>query len=313
MSCLYARLRPVGQRQRVSEPFRNIRLLLMVIMNTSTQQGLTLAFIGGGNMASALAAGLIGKRCGAHDVLVIDPQADTRERWAQQGVQVAPEAGEALAAKRIWVFAVKPQVMKAVVAACRPYLTPDTLVVSVAAGIPGSAISQWLTDENGRPHERVVRCMPNTPALIGAGASGLLALGGVSDADRDAVQQLFKATGETTWVQSDADIDAVTALSGSGPAYVFYFLEALIDGGVSMGMSPEVARKLALATLSGATQLASLSPEPLSVLRDRVTSKGGTTAAALDVLRTEDVATSIRHAMEAARVRAGELADEFAK
>ena len=277
-------------------------------MNTSAQQALTLAFIGGGNMATALASGLIGKRCGAHDVLVIDPHEDTRRRWEQQGTQSAAQACEQLAGQRIWVFAVKPQVMKDVVAACKPFLKPDTLIVSVAAGIPGSAISSWLDG-----HKRIVRCMPNTPALIGAGASGLFALGDVSDEDRGVVQQLLKATGEITWVDSDEQIDAVTGLSGSGPAYVFYFLEALIDGGVAMGLSPEKSRMLALATLRGATELAAMSPEPPSVLRDRVTSKGGTTAAALGVLETGKVAATVKQAMEAARVRAGELAGEFAR
>ena len=274
-------------------------------------QELTIAFIGGGNMASALASGLIGKRCGAHDVHVIDPNAPVLDRWAEQGTTVAQTPDEQLASRRIWVLAVKPQYLKEAVMQCRPYLQDDTVVVSIAAGISAETLSGWL-GRDGTPFTRLVRCMPNTPALIGAGATGMLALPGVSEADKTVVQQCMRAVGEVVWVDSDVQIDAVTALSGSGPAYVFLFIESLIQGGISQGLSEAQARTLALATLTGATQLAALSPESLQTLRERVTSKGGTTAAALEVLQGQQFPELVQQAMQAAYRRAGELSSEFA-
>ncbi len=273
---------------------------------------LSLAFIGGGNMASALGAGLIGKRCGASDVHVIDIDPGTLERWAGQGVSTAAAPDAHLGTFKVWIFAVKPQVMKETVAACRPFLSPDTLVISIAAGIDSATLSRWLGSEN-KPFTRLVRCMPNTPALVKAGISGLLALDGVSSEDRGVAQQLLKAVGEVVWVDSDAQIDAVTALSGSGPAYVFLFLESLIAGGEKLGLTPEQSRALALATLNGSTQLASLSPEPVATLRERVTSKGGTTAAALAVFQQQGFDAVVLQAMQAAYNRASELAIEFSK
>ncbi|NYT36790.1 pyrroline-5-carboxylate reductase [Allopusillimonas soli] len=271
---------------------------------------LSLAFIGGGNMASALAAGLIGKRCGAHDVLVIDPNQAVRDRWAGQGVAVAPEADSKLSARRVWILAVKPQGLKEVALACKPHLAEDTLVISVAAGVSSAALSGWLGQPD-RPWRRLVRCMPNTPALIGAGACGLMALDGVSEDERRLAQQMLGAVAQVVWVDDDAGIDAVTALSGSGPAYVFLFIEALIQGGIRHGLDDDQARSLALATLTGATQLASLSHESLATLRERVTSKGGTTAAALDVFQARDFAGIVGEAMDAARARAAAMAAEF--
>ncbi|MDX3893266.1 pyrroline-5-carboxylate reductase [Pusillimonas sp.] len=274
-------------------------------------QALTLSFIGGGNMASALASGLIGKRCGASDVHVIDINESALAQWREQGVGTASAPDDTLSSQRVWVFAVKPQVMKETVAQCRPFLRPDTLVISIAAGIESSTLAGWLGGDT--PWTRLVRCMPNTPALIGAGVSGLLALDGVSDDDRAVAQLLFKAVGEVVWVDSDDQLDAVTALSGSGPAYVFLFLEALIQGGIDLGLDPQQSRKLALATLHGATQLAALSPESPSTLRERVTSKGGTTAAALAVFEQQGFSALVQQAMRSAYDRAGELATEFAK
>lgn len=273
---------------------------------------LNLAFIGGGNMASALASGLIGKRCGAGDVHIIDVNESVLAQWREKGTSVALAPDSALSGQRIWVFAVKPQVMRETVAACKPFLQPDTLVISIAAGISSQTLSDWL-GEAGKPWTRLVRCMPNTPALIGAGAAGLLALPGVTEQDKAQAQLLFRAVGQTTWVDSDEQIDAVTALSGSGPAYVFLFLEALIDGAVKLGLSAEQARTLALATLNGATQLAALSPETPATLRERVTSKGGTTAAALDIFEQQHFAAVVQQAMQAAFDRAADLSQEFSK
>ncbi|MYN12101.1 pyrroline-5-carboxylate reductase [Pusillimonas sp. TS35] len=276
-----------------------------------TSKAMTLAFIGGGNMASALGAGLIGKRCGAHDVHVIDPNEAARERWRKQGTTVAAAADETLASRNVWILAVKPQSLKEAVLACKPWLREDTLVISIAAGISAATLSRWL-GEPERPWTRLVRCMPNTPALIGEGATGVMALKGVTQEDRAVAQQMLGAVGKVVWVDTDAHIDAVTALSGSGPAYVFLFLEALIQGGVAQGLTPEQARTLAFATLAGATELAALSPEPLATLRDRVTSKGGTTAAALDVFGREGFSGIVMQAMDAARDRAADMSRELA-
>ncbi|MFQ6708522.1 pyrroline-5-carboxylate reductase, partial [Bordetella pertussis] len=149
---------------------------------------------------------------------------------------------------RVWVYAVKPQHMREAVAGTRPWLRPDTLIVSVAAGIRADTLAGWL-GEPGQPWQRLVRCMPNTPALVGAGMTGLAALPGVTPQDRELAGQLLTSVGEVVWVDGDAGLDAVTALSGSGPAYVFLFIEALIAGGRAVGLTDEQARQLALGTL----------------------------------------------------------------
>jgi len=261
-------------------------------------------------MASALGSGLIGKRCGAHDVHVIDIEPAALRPWAEQGCTTATAPDDTLSRRRIWVLAVKPQFMKEAVVSLRPYLRPDTLVVSIAAGISAESLGGWLGSPQA-PWTRVVRAMPNTPALIAAGATGIMAGSGVGDAEKAQVEQLFKAVGEVVWVEDDKALDVVTSLSGSGPAYVFLFLESMIASAVGQGMDPAQARRLALATVTGATQLAGLSPEDLSVLRERVTSKGGTTAAALQVFQEGDFSGMIRAAMQAAAARAAELSREF--
>ena len=223
----------------------------------------------------------------------------------------ATAADEALARCRVWVFAVKPQNMKDVVASTRQWLRPDTLVVSVAAGIRADTLAGWLGTPE-QPFRRLVRCMPNTPALVGAGMTGLAALDGVGQEDRELAASLLASVGDVVWVADDAALDGVTALSGSGPAYVFLFLEALIAGGQKVGLTAEQARQLALGTLAGATKLAAESSEPPSVLRERVTSKGGTTAAALASFGAAGFAGIVEDALAAAR-RSRELAEEFGK
>ncbi len=264
---------------------------------------LRIAFIGGGNMARALASGLLGTHCDARDLHVIDVDDATCEAWQARGVSTARQADERLGDFPIWVFCVKPQVLHTVAEHCRPFLQPNTLVISVAAGITAATLSRWLGTA-AQPWSRLVRCMPNTPALIGAGIAGLLALDGVDAADKANAQRLLEAVGQAVWVDSDAQIDAVTALSGSGPAYVFLFLQALVDGGVALGLSPEQARQLALATVDGAERLARDSQESLAQLREHVTSPGGTTAAALAVLHDAGFAPAVGKAMQAAYDRA---------
>ena len=271
---------------------------------------LSIAFIGGGNMAAALASGLAGKVCPAGNIHVIDINEDSHDAWQARGMTTAVAPGEALARCRVWVFAVKPQNMKDVVASTRQWLQDDTLVVSVAAGIRADTLAGWLGSPDA-PFKRLVRCMPNTPALVGAGVTGLAALDGVSEAERAVAASLLESVGQVGWVADDAALDGVTALSGSGPAYVFLFLEALVAGGVKVGLTEAQAKQLALGTLAGATKLAAESSDPLSVLRERVTSKGGTTAAALAAFGAAGFAGIVEEAMAAAARRSRELAEEF--
>lgn len=273
---------------------------------------LSIAFIGGGNMAAALASGLAGKVCAAGNIHVIDINQDAHAAWQARGMTTAVAPDEALARCRVWVFAVKPQNMKDVAASTRQWLREDTLVVSVAAGIRADTLAGWLGTPEA-PFGRLVRCMPNTPALVGAGMTGLAALGGVSDADRELAARLLSSVGDVVWVDGDAALDGVTALSGSGPTYVFLFLEALVAGGQKVGLTADQAKQLALGTLAGATRLAAESTEPLSTLRERVTSKGGTTAAALDAFGAAGFAGIVEEAIAAAARRSRELAEEFGK
>jgi pyrroline-5-carboxylate reductase len=212
--------------------------------------------------------------------------------------------------QQVWIFAVKPQQMKEVVLQCKPWMTPDTLVISIAAGISIASLAKWLGSPDA-PFNNIVRCMPNTPALVGAGVTGLAAPSVLSAENKLRATNLLAAVGQTVWVKDDAAIDAVTALSGSGPAYVFLFLEALIKGGEALGLTTDQAKELAMATLAGATKLATDSHETPSILRERVTSKGGTTAAALSVFQESHFVEIVTRAMHAADRRAAELYKEF--
>jgi pyrroline-5-carboxylate reductase len=269
-----------------------------------------IALLGGGNMASALVAGFLKQGCPPDSLHVVEITEALRDQWQLRGASVSASPDGSLASCGVWIYAVKPQQMKEVVALTLPFLQADTLAISIAAGISLQSLSLWL-GSNGKPFERVVRCMPNTPALVGAGVTGLAALPGLSEPERKLAGQLLAAVGQTVWVEGDAAIDAVTALSGSGPAYVFLFLEALQAGGEKLGLSAEQSKALALATLSGATELAAASPETPAILRERVTSKGGTTAAALDVFEQRGFVDIVQAAMTAADRRAAELSAEF--
>jgi len=261
-------------------------------------------FIGGGNMAGALLGGLIAKGARRRDLCVVEPVPAARRRLAARyKVRVAAAADARSLACDTLVLAVKPQDMRA---ACAPLAGKlgRQLVVSIAAGIRLRDLSRWL----GR-HARLVRCMPNTPALIGAGITGLHAPAGVSAAERKRAERLLGAVGATVWVADEALLDPVTAVSGSGPAYVFWFLEQLAGAGESLGLAPEVSRKLALQTVLGAAQLAARSKDAPGVLRERVTSKGGTTAAALAVFDEAQLAAHFRRAVAAASRRGSELGE----
>ena len=269
-----------------------------------------LAFIGGGNMASAILGGLIQRGLSQAAVRVIEPFEAARSRLKQAyGVdaQSAPDAG--LAGSALVVWAVKPQTFQDAAAQAAPYLgrPGPALHLSVAAGIRSDSIAAWLGSQ------RVVRSMPNTPALIGRGITGLFALAAVEAQHKETIEAIVGTTGQWVWLEHEDLLDAVTALSGSGPAYVFYFLEAMVEAGTQMGLSPAQARQLALATFSGASALAADSSEPLALLRERVTSKGGTTHAALTALQAADVKAHFMAAMESARKRAQELGQEFGR
>ena len=270
----------------------------------------SVAFIGGGNMANALVSGLLSQGCPKENLYVIEVAQALREQWALRGVKTSATPDQQLSPYQVWIFAVKPQQMKDVVLQCKPCISPETLVISIAAGISLASLATWLGLPHA-PYKNIVRCMPNTPALVGAGVTGLAAPVSLSPFNREIATSLLSAVGKAVWVKDDAAIDAVTALSGSGPAYVFLFLEALIKGGEALGLTPAQAKELALATLSGASRLASDSSEPPATLRERVTSKGGTTAAALGVFQESRFVEIVTQAMKAADQRAAELSKEF--
>jgi pyrroline-5-carboxylate reductase len=267
----------------------------------------TLAFIGGGNMASAIIGGLIRQGMKSEQFLVVEPFADTAAKLQSDfGIKALSVADESLSRADLVVWAVKPQVFRD---AALPVMahTRSALHLSVAAGIRTDSITRWVGTE------RVVRCMPNTPALVGQGITGLFACPSVTPADQALVDRVIHTTGQFIWVEQEHHLDAVTALSGSGPAYVFYFLEAMTEAGVGMGLTANQAYQLAVATFSGAAALAAASSETPEVLRQRVTSKGGTTYAALTSMDSAGIKASFVAAMQAAQKRAGELGDEFGK
>ena len=280
---------------------------------SSPRPDLPIVFIGGGNMAGALIGGLLRQGFAASAITVIEPFEAIRERLSSErrvataAAADAPAAQAALQRAALVVWAVKPQVMREAVRPVAAKLQASALHLSVAAGIRSDSIAGWLGTE------RIVRAMPNTPALVGRGITGLFARGGVSAEDRERIEQVLAPTGQTLWLAAEAQLDAVTALSGSGPAYVFYFIEAMTDAGVAMGLPAEQAQRLAVATFGGAAVLAAQSEAPPAVLRQQVTSKGGTTDAALTAMEAGQVKERFMRAMEAARVRAGELGDEFGR
>ena len=273
--------------------------------NSNAIQSQTLAFIGGGNMASAIIGGLLRNGLPASQIEVVEPFAQARAKLQSQFDVLAQEhAGPALARAQLVVWAIKPQTFKQAALQACPH-TAGALHLSVAAGIRSDSIANWLATQ------RIVRSMPNTPALIGKGMTALFARAGVTAADRSLVEQVIATTGESLWVEQEKQLDAVTALSGSGPAYVFFFLEAMTRAGVEMGLSAPQAHRLAVGTFAGASELARTSDEPVEVLRQRVTSKGGTTHAAITSMEQDRMQALFVKALHAACRRAAELGDEF--
>ena len=272
--------------------------------NDSTNDS-TIAFLGGGNMASAMIGGLIKQGMLPANISVVEPFEPSRDKLLQDfGIKALAAPSSLLATAGLIIWAVKPQVFKDTAQQIGSY-APKALHFSVAAGIRSSSIAQWLNSDN------VVRSMPNTPALIGKGITALFARPAVTAASKAWVERVVASMGEFLWLDEESQLDAVTAISGSGPAYVFYFLEAMTEAATKMGLSAEQGRRLAIATFSGASELAHRSDEPLETLRQRVTSKGGTTYAALMSMEGDDIKARFITAMQAAEMRAKELGDEF--
>lgn len=263
-----------------------------------------ITFLGGGNMANALIGGLIRQGFAGSDIEVIEPSAENRQRLAQAfGVTVCEQVAAAPLTGDLLVLAVKPQQMQAAIAPLQGRLHQQ-VVVSIAAGLRIASLSAWLGG-----YQKIVRCMPNTPAMIGAGVTGLCATDSVSFNERAAAERVLQAAGATLWVEDEAQMDAITAVSGSGPAYVFMFIEAMQEAARELGFSDGQSRQLALDTVLGAAKLAAASDEPASVLRERVTSKGGTTEAALQTMTAQGVKAGIIAGIMAAQARGKALGD----
>nr|UOP04353.1 pyrroline-5-carboxylate reductase [Conchiformibius kuhniae] len=261
---------------------------------------MTLYFLGGGNMAAAIIAGLR-RAAYPHAVAVAERCADKRARLhAQFGVQTLESLPPQLHGDDVLVLAVKPQDMAE---ACAGVDTGGALVLSIAAGLPVSALSQMLGGTR-----RIVRIMPNTPAAVASGVSGLYAAEGASAHDRERADAVMRSCGECVWLDTEEQMHAITAVSGSEPAYVFYLLNALQQAAQTLGFSPEHAKMLSLATFRGAVDLAAQSSDDFAVLQQQVTSKGGTTHAALASLRRDDVAQAVTRAAHAAAHRSREMA-----
>jgi len=263
-----------------------------------------ITFIGGGNMAVALIGGLRKQGFSAAGIQVVEPVAAARERLTETfGVRCAASLDAAALNCEVLVLAVKPQQMRDALAPAAGQLGGQ-LVVSIAAGLRLADIGRWLGG-----HKRIVRTMPNTPALIGAGVTGLYADASVGREGRETAEKILSAVGRTVWIEDEAMMDAVTAVSGSGPAYVFYFIEALESAALNLGFDAAAARLLAIETVLGAAQLAASSSDPVSLLRERVTSKGGTTEAALKSFAADNLAAVVERGVQAANARGRELGD----
>lgn len=267
-----------------------------------------ITFLGGGNMAIALVGGLIQRGFAPQDLAVIEILPEARERLtAQFAIKVFAEVSADALDCGVLVLAVKPQQMRAALTGL-PTGANRPLIVSIAAGLLVDDLARWMGG-----YRRIVRAMPNTPALIGAGMTGLYADPSVSTEDRGHAEAILGAVGETVWVKSEDLIDSVTAISGSGPAYVFLFLEAMQEAARELGLSPETARTLAIQTVLGSVQLAEQSSDTVDVLRQRVTSKGGTTAAALMKMAELGVKEGLIAGMHAAAARSRELGSELGR
>ena len=274
---------------------------------------MTTTFIGGGNMATALIGGMLARGAAVADFQVVEPFPEARVRLAARFAGISLHDActrEAIAGAALVVLAVKPQQMREAAGALASHLdvVPAPVILSIAAGIRLPDLARWLAG-----HQRLVRAIPNTPALVGKGISGAFAASSVDAAGRDLVSSVLAAAGEQIWVDDETMLDAVTAVSGSGPAYVFYFLEALEAAARELGFAPAEARKLAYVTFAGAVALGEASPAEPAALRAQVTSKGGTTERAIAALDEGEVKAKIVAAVKAAALRAAEMGDAFGR
>ncbi len=271
-----------------------------------------ITFLGGGNMANALIGGLRKQGYSAAAIQVIEPLAENREKLTETfGVRCCPAPDIAALNCEVLVLAVKPQQMREALAPLTGPLQASLqqqTIVSIAAGLRLDDISRWLGG-----YRQLVRCMPNTPALIGEGVTGLYADPAVGREGRDRAERILRAVGTTLWLDDESRMDAVTAISGSGPAYVFYFIEALQQAGSELGLDAAAARQLAIETFVGAARLAEQSTENVTTLRQRVTSKGGTTEAALKSFDADQIAAAIRRGCQAAAQRGREMGEEMGR
>ncbi|KPG91829.1 pyrroline-5-carboxylate reductase [Pseudomonas sp. RIT-PI-q] len=267
-----------------------------------------IAFIGAGNMAASLIGGLRAKGLEAAHIRASDPGAETRVKVkAEHGIEVFADNAEAIQDADVVVLAVKPQAMKAVCEAIRPNLKPNQLVVSIAAGITCASMNNWL---GAQP---IVRCMPNTPALLRQGVSGLYATAEVNAEQRQQAQELLSAVGIALWLDEEQQLDAVTAVSGSGPAYFFLLIEAMTAAGVKLGLPADVAAQLTLQTALGAAHMAVASDVDAAELRRRVTSPAGTTEAAIKSFQAGGFEALVEKALGAAAHRSAEMAEQLGR
>lgn len=267
-----------------------------------------IGFIGGGNMATSLIGGLIEGGHAATNIIVHQPGAEKAKELAQRfQIRIAPDNSSLVKQSDVVVIAVKPQVLQQVLTPLTDdFKTQKPLIVSIVAGIRASSIEKWLGAEHA-----LVRVMPNTPALIGAGASGLYANERVSVGQRSIASNVLSCVGNSVWLENENDIDSVTALSGSGPAYFMLFTQSLINSATEAGIDPESAKQLAVQTALGAAQLVQQSDLPLQALIDNVTSPNGTTEAALRSFEQSGLQQIVADAFSAAKARSEQLADEL--
>jgi pyrroline-5-carboxylate reductase len=267
-----------------------------------------IAFVGGGNMARALIGGLIGRGTPASQLSVGEPSADARQLLAKDfKVQVSGDNGAAIDGCELVIVAVKPGEAATVLGALAPRLqSTRPVLLSVAAGIQIASLSAWVGAGIA-----IIRTMPNRPALIGAGVTGMYAAPDVTAAQRELAEATMRAAGHTVWVGRESDLDVVTALSGSGPAYFILLAELMMQAAIDQGLEPQTARQLAVGTLYGAGALANASDGDLARLRQEITSRGGTTEAALNAFAAADLRGIVAHAMQAAAQRSRDLAARF--
>ena len=267
-----------------------------------------IAFIGAGNMAASLIGGLRAKGLDAAQIRASDPGAETRAKvQAEHGVEVFADNADAIQDADVVVLAVKPQAMKAVCEAIRPSLKPNQLVVSIAAGITCASMNNWL---GAQP---IVRCMPNTPALLRQGVSGLFATAEVNAEQRQQAEELLSAVGIALWLNEEQQLDAVTAVSGSGPAYFFLLIEAMTAAGVKLGLPADIAAQLTVQTALGAAHMAVASDVDAAELRRRVTSPAGTTEAAIKSFQAGGFEALVEKALDAAAHRSAEMAEQLGR